>query len=59
MGGFAEKEIRVRETPLRQSPSQKSEISDSPLYTRGPLDGAQINSPINWNFVALLDFVGK
>ena len=37
MGGFAEKEIRVRETPLRQSPSQKSEISDSPLYTRGPL----------------------
>ena len=45
MGGFAEKEIRVRETPLRQSPSQKSEISDSPLYTRGPL-GAEENGDV-------------
>ena len=41
MGGFAEKEIRVREILLRQSPSQKSEISDCPLYTRGPLGAVE------------------
>ena len=37
VGQIFQKAVQVWELLLRQSPSQKSEISDSPLYTRGPL----------------------
>ena len=36
VGRIFQKAVQVREILLRQSPSQKSEISDSPLYTLGP-----------------------
>ena len=45
VGQIFQKAVQVREILLRQSPSQKSEISDSPLYTRGPL-GAEENGDV-------------
>ena len=47
-------EFRRIRNPAKQSPSQKSEIFDSPLYTRGPL-GAAVIGAINYN----LEFINK
>ena len=39
---------------VRQSPSQKSEIFDSPLYTRGPFGAVQDRTP-NYNLYTITD----